>query len=206
MGLHRSAVLSALLRLRAWSNALPLHAIFALMAALAWGCTPAIGDKCTVSTDCSTRGDRLCDNSQPEGYCTVFNCRADSCPDKAACLLFNSALGGCAYDDRAGAYGSRLARSFCGARCETDSDCRSDYVCVDPRTPPWSALILDDDQGQRTCLPRPVSGAQISGGGASVCPGEVGEASPIEAGLAEGVDSGVVPSLVETGVGDAGTD
>src|SRR4051794_40702327 len=54
-------------------------AAFAVLAA----CTPSIGDKCVLSTDCSTRGDRLCDTAQPDGYCTQFNCAKNSCPDEA---------------------------------------------------------------------------------------------------------------------------
>src|SRR3954471_3131253 len=86
----------------------------------ALGCTPSIGDKCVLSTDCSTRGDRLCDTSQPDGYCTQFNCAKNGCPDEAACVLFNSNVPGCGYDDRAGGYGSRVARSFCVAKCSSN--------------------------------------------------------------------------------------
>src|SRR5215467_3309463 len=91
-----------------------------LLLALA-GCTPSIGDKCTLSTDCSIRGDRLCDTSQPGGYCTIFNCRGNLCPDEAACVLFNAAVQGCAYSDRAP---SRTGRTFCIAQCQSESDCR----------------------------------------------------------------------------------
>src|SRR5215472_9668661 len=108
------------------------------------GCTPSIGDKCVLSTDCSLRGDRLCDTSQPEGYCTIFNCAGNSCPNDAACVLFHANLQGCPYDDRTP---SRTGRSFCMAHCSSDSDCRSGYVCRDPRQQPWGAVILDDNQG-----------------------------------------------------------
>ena len=132
-------------------------------------CSPKIGDKCIVSTDCSVQGDRLCDTSQPDGYCTQLNCRGDDCADEATCVLFNSAIPGCSYDDRTGGYGSRIARSFCMAQCTADSDCRPDYVCAPPKISPWNAVILDDDQGKRGCLPRPLvldagvdSGTQFS--------------------------------------------
>jgi hypothetical protein len=126
--------------------------VFAGVAA----CTPEIGDKCQVSTDCSIQGDRLCDISQPEGYCTQLNCNGNSCPDEAACVLFGSAVPGCGFDDRSGPGGSRIARSFCMAMCQSNSDCRDGYVCADARTFPWSAVILDDNQTKRTCLPRPL--------------------------------------------------
>jgi hypothetical protein len=51
----------------------------AALLALVAGCAPKIGDKCTVSTDCSVSGDRLCDSTQPSGYCTVFNCEPNAC-------------------------------------------------------------------------------------------------------------------------------
>jgi len=122
------------------------------LAAGVEGCTPEIGDKCILSTDCSTRGDRLCDTSQVGGYCTQFNCRKNSCPNDAHCILFNASIPGCGYDDRAGGFGSRIARSFCVAHCETDSDCRSGYMCADPRRAPWSGRVQDDNQDARGCL------------------------------------------------------
>ena len=126
------------------------------LVAQALSCTPEIGDKCVLSTDCSVRGDRLCDTAQPGGYCTIFNCKGNGCPDKAACLLFNAALQGCGFDDRAGSFGSRTARSFCIAQCWSQEDCRPGYTCADPRQPPWSATNLDDPQETRVCLVRPV--------------------------------------------------
>jgi hypothetical protein len=131
----------------------PLRLLLAL--ALLGGCTPEIGDKCVLSTDCSTRGDRLCDTSQPGGYCTQFICTKNSCPNEAACVLFGSAVPGCGYDDRAGQYGSRVARAFCVAMCAGDGDCRPGYVCGDPKAAPWSGLIQDDDQNKRGCLVAP---------------------------------------------------
>ena len=119
--------------------------VAAALLAASSACTPKIGDKCTISTDCSQSGDRLCDTSQPGGYCTQFNCRGNTCPDKAACVLFDSSLPGCSYDDRSGRFGGRTARSFCIERCETDADCRDgSYVCADPRSGVFGGLILDN--------------------------------------------------------------
>src|SRR5690606_30776275 len=99
-------------------------------------CTPEIGDKCQVSTDCSIRGDRLCDVSQPGGYCTQLNCRGDGCADEAACVLFNSAVPGCGYDDRAGPFGSRVARSFCmGSASRTGTAATATSAPTRGRTP-----------------------------------------------------------------------
>ena len=193
-------------------------AAFALLAAGASGCTPNIGDKCVLSTDCSIRGDRLCDTSQPGGYCTVFNCRTDSCPDTAACVLFHSNVQGCGYDDRTF---SRTGRTFCMARCQSDSDCRDGYMCTDPRQPPWSALIIDDDQGQRVCIVRPDDGvvgpnASVATVDAAVCspnaPGYDAGFSSIDASLDTSVDAPLETSIdtgLDTGLdtgADAGVD
>ena len=108
---------------------LPLFAL----AAILLGCTPQIGDDCTLSTDCSQLGDRLCDTSQPDGYCTVFNCEPDSCPN-AICVAFQPTLDPTCGLANAGQW-PRLQRTFCLAQCGspgTPGDCRSDgYECVD---------------------------------------------------------------------------
>ncbi len=174
-------------------------ALFFVLFATA--CTPSIGDKCVLSTDCSPRGDRLCDTSQPDGYCTIFNCQGDSCPDKAACVLFNAAIPGCGYDDRAGAGGSRAGRSFCIARCFSDSDCRGDYVCADPRRQPWGALILDDDQTQKTCLVRPDGwDPNDASAVASVSPAPICKPSNPDPGA---IEAGPPHVITDAGVGDA---
>lgn len=129
-------------------------AAFALGAlTLVAGCQPKIGDACNTSTDCSTQGDRLCDTTQPGGYCTIFNCEPNTCPeDEAACVAFNVAL-----DPACGAADDgkwpRFERSFCMAFCEDDSDCRSGYECVAPSE--RSALIVDDDRSAKVCLAEP---------------------------------------------------
>lgn len=185
-------------------------------ALLVGGCTPEIGDKCVLSTDCSTRGDRLCDTSQPGGYCTQFNCSKNSCPNEAACVLFNAAIPGCGYDDRAGQYGSRIARSFCAASCASDSDCRAGYICGDPKAAPWNGLIQDDDQNKLTCLVVPtdyyvdggVDAALFTPKGLPVCNTVGPDVNPIEAGAASIDDGGGArpPLVPDAGVADAGVD
>jgi hypothetical protein len=143
---------------------LPLRVLFAGTAlvslALLSGCAPKIGDACTQSTDCSTQGNRVCDTSQVGGYCTIFDCARNSCPDMASCVVFNVSPPGCAYDDYLAP--ERTGRSLCMARCESDSDCRGGYECVDPRQPPFSAVILDDTQ-QRVCIELPPTSTSDAG-------------------------------------------
>ncbi len=187
-----------------------IAAAFALLSAAA-SCTPEIGDKCQVSTDCSIRGDRLCDTSQPGGYCTQLNCGPNSCADEAACVLFNSALPGCGFDDRAGPTGSRVARSFCMAQCESNGDCRDGYLCADPRTSPWNAVILDDNQNKRSCLPRPIAGQDAGtpapASTAGVCGPVAPPMSPIDASPPSIQEAGAAPPLFpDAAAPDAGAD
>lgn len=187
-----------------------------LLGAMA-GCTPSIGDKCVLSTDCSTRGDRLCDTSQPEGYCTQFNCPKNGCPNDAACVLFNAGVPGCGYDDRSGGYGSRSARSFCVAKCESNSDCRAGYTCAPPASAPWNGLVLDDDQSRLGCLVVPFASDAGDGGDimspgapAPVCSAVAPDVGAIDASAPRIVEAGTPPPLaLEAGVdggapGDAG--
>lgn len=172
----------------------------ALLAGVA-ACTPEIGDSCRVSTDCSVRGDRLCDTSQHEGYCTQLNCGGNGCADEASCVLFGSALPGCGFDDRSGPGGSRVARSFCMAKCESNGDCRPGYVCADPRSYPWNAVILDDNQSKRSCLSIPKEGQDAAAAGplASIAPAPVCNAATVDAGQIEAsapsIDGGGPPPL-----------
>lgn len=136
---------------RAWSWRV------AAVAVLGWGsmgCSPQIGSSCTLSTDCSSQGDRVCDTSQPGGYCTILNCNSFSCPDHAVCVAFESTLPGC---DPLAPYSdyqqpSRTSVAFCMEHCGNDSDCRSGYVCRNPRQAPWNASIVSDDQSLSVCI------------------------------------------------------
>jgi hypothetical protein len=112
------------------SFSLPSRLAFVLVAVAAAACTPQIGDDCEISTDCSQLGDRLCDTTQPEGYCTIFNCEPDTCPD-AVCVGFNFALDPACRNEDDGRWG-RFERTFCMQACDDSSDCREGYVCVLP--------------------------------------------------------------------------
>jgi hypothetical protein len=118
------------------------------------GCTPEIGDPCTTSLDCSQLGDRLCDTSQPEGYCTIFNCEPDQCPEDAVCIGFGLQIDpACASVEDA--RWARFERTFCMAACETQEDCRTGYVCALP--PDRRALSIDVDNevaASKACFPK----------------------------------------------------
>ncbi len=142
-----------------------------LLCMAAAGCTPKIGDKCVLSTDCSTQGTLVCDTSQPSGYCTQLNCTNGSCPNSAVCVEFQASVPGCAYDDYQSP--SRTGRSFCMAHCSEGSDCRQSegYVCANPTGAPWNAAILDNNQAQSVCIVGASLLADVSAmPDAAVCP------------------------------------
>jgi hypothetical protein len=186
-------------RLVAWGPH-PKLGVLAVGLALALalsGCQKHIGDDCVLSTDCSIQGNRQCDTSQPGGYCTQFFCNTNSCPDNAACILFEGAVPGCAYDDYESP--ARTARSLCMKTCGSDGDCRDGYVCRDPKQPPWNAEILDDWQHSLVCIVPPdqgIAGVNMSVEDAAVCQ-PTGPKVP-------GIDAST--NVVEAGGGDATVD
>lgn len=127
--------------------------LFSALALLA-GCQPQIGDDCRRDLECSQLGDRMCDTSQPGGYCTIANCTPTSCPaGQAICVAFNnepSSVPGCRNVGRTSPY----VRNFCMKNCSEDSDCRSGYVCVDlSQENPWNADVIQrDSEATSVCL------------------------------------------------------
>jgi hypothetical protein len=110
----------------------------------AGACSRQIGDDCSTAADCEPNGSRVCDRSQPGGYCTILNCDERSCPSEAACIRFfpaqyltkacNPACEDlpCVVDSADGA---------CPAECGKGptNDCNTDEICLDagicaPRT------------------------------------------------------------------------
>jgi hypothetical protein len=171
-------------------------------AALALGCTPQIGDKCTVSTNCSTTGDRLCDVTQPDGYCTTFNCEPGSCPEDSVCVNFGTRLSpveGCAPSQANSPY----KRSFCMANCSSDDDCRGGYHCLAPTQ--FNAVLAEHSSGQKVCAVPPKA-APPEGTPNQVCIGsdagpadEGGSSSIAGSGGASGSAQGGSSSLGGTG-------
>jgi hypothetical protein len=122
------------------------------LAAVHAGCKPKIGDDCRISTDCSAAGDRLCDITAPGGYCTVFGCEPGTCPeDEALCVEFGQRRSPLCHDNQSP---SPYARTFCMAKCDSNSDCRGGYQCVDIDKDglAWGALRIDKDRGTKACL------------------------------------------------------
>ena len=131
----------------------PLVFSVALVAFGAVACGHKIGDDCKTSVDCSQGGERLCDITQPGGYCTVFNCEPNTCPSEAACIVFDPQLSAAkSCESRNGL--SRFARSFCLFKCSSNDDCRDDYVCQDFSDPAndWNGLAVDTDRKGKVCV------------------------------------------------------
>jgi hypothetical protein len=177
-----------------------LSALIAGVAAVASfalaGCTPKIGASCSLSTDCSPSGDRVCDTSQPRGYCTVLNCTNDSCPDKAVCVSFQSSVPGCSYNDYQAP--ARTGVAFCMEHCKENSDCRTGdgYICADPEGSPWHASILDNNVSQGVCIIGPgLLDAAMPDPGSQFC-----TVGPLDAGMADGAAD------AEVDASDAGPD
>lgn len=125
-----------------------------LALSLAVGCLPKIGDDCVVNNDCSQQQDRLCDTTQPGGYCTMANCEPDSCPEKeSVCVAFNNTRSNVGLCDNPG-LPSPHRRMFCMATCATSSQCRPGYACVDLGADDvWSAEVIEKDpRSTRVCM------------------------------------------------------
>jgi hypothetical protein len=120
------------------------------------GCASKIGDSCTSSAKCSYKGDRLCDSTQPDGYCTMFNCQPDGCPDDAMCVAFNETS--CENVARS----ARVLRTFCMAGCDDDGDCRGGYFCKEIGASDPAMQITDLNPSKRRVCTVPQNGPQMS--------------------------------------------
>ncbi len=109
---------------------------------LATGCGKEIGDSCIISSDCDPNGQRYCDISSKEGYCTIQGCDYNTCPENSACIRFFTGSfenrpcakpSECSLDELCSLSGHCVPRSsevrFCMATCSDPSDCRSGYEC-----------------------------------------------------------------------------
>ncbi|HEX2675340.1 MAG TPA: hypothetical protein VHM19_01840 [Polyangiales bacterium] len=85
----------------------------------ALGCAPEIGDECGTALDCSASATRICDRTQPHGYCTLQGCEKGACPAEAVCVKFSPSS-------------ERLATTYCMYKCDDSGDCREDqgYKCL----------------------------------------------------------------------------
>jgi hypothetical protein len=123
----------------------PLMRYLILASLVLAGCGKEIGDACVVSSDCSPNGDRMCDISQKEGYCTIMGCDYSTCPEEAACIRFftgsfanktcENSPDECSLDELCDLNKHCVPESsevrYCMKTCESDDDCRDGYECRD---------------------------------------------------------------------------
>ena len=62
----------------------------ALLLLLVSACATKIGDDCRTNNDCAGAEARSCDTSSPGGYCTIFDCEVNGCPEESVCVDFGS--------------------------------------------------------------------------------------------------------------------
>jgi hypothetical protein len=120
--------------------------LFVVVWVVLGACGKEIGDACAFGSDCSPNGDRICDPSSFEGYCTIQGCDYSTCPDEAACIRFFSgnflnktcdpaAPADCSLDELCAVDGHCVPRSsevrYCMRTCDSDGDCRDGYECRD---------------------------------------------------------------------------
>jgi len=107
-----------------------------LTATAVMGCQDHIGDACSGSADCSVTGERQCDLAQPGGYCTVFSCDPDTCPE-GSCVEWRFIP-------------TRTAETWCMQGCSDDGICRGGYFCVLPANinmeGEWQAEVPVDER------------------------------------------------------------
>lgn len=108
-------------------------------------CGRKVGDQCKYNTDCNdTTFDRICDLSQPGGYCTIEGCDEKSCPSESVCIRFfprvsltkpcdPAKVDDCLSDEvclPTGLCAPRASeRRYCAHGCDDGGDCRDKYEC-----------------------------------------------------------------------------
>jgi len=132
-----------------------------LLAGLAApACGKHVGDGCKTNIDCAQDGTRICDLSQPGGYCTLDGCDDTSCPKDSVCVRFfdqkfstgtcttaPGTIGECQPDEICVVCGpsptqierpccvpSASERRYCADACGSNGDCRGGYVCQQSNT------------------------------------------------------------------------
>jgi hypothetical protein len=121
--------------------------LLAFFLACVTACAPELGDSCKSATDCSIQATRICDKSQPGGYCTIANCDKGSCGSGGVCVRFRP-------DE------PRLSVSYCMRGCDSTGDCdRAAYVCRsveqlnDERGSSLrTAEVLESDADEKFCV------------------------------------------------------
>lgn len=142
------------------------------------GTTPTqdVGDPCTSDSQCKGGSEAACIPDEfsdgtpgwPNGYCTILNCDAGTCPSGSECFVVSTSDGGTV--------------NICLATCNEKGDCNKDYACADagaciPACVSDGECPEGDECGpEGLCVPKPC----IPGGCGSgmVCDIESGQCIP----------------------------
>lgn len=141
-------------------HAWPMRArlILLLLVCVLVACGDKIGDSCDYNVDCSPMGDRICDTSQLEGYCTIQGCDRDSCPeDEAVCIRFYpvsflSVACDPKTEDAPGSTCGMECKADCSSTCKKGdvccrtNNCNSDEICLS------SGFCAQRTQERRFCM------------------------------------------------------
>src|SRR6185436_17014548 len=118
------------------------------------------------SLDCSQESERLCDISQPGGYCTIEGCDERTCPEESVCIRFfprldlNKACSAaepctaaeiCLPEGKCAPRASE--RRYCVHSCNDNSDCRGGYDCRPAGTAGTLQLHPNPTAVVRFCAP-----------------------------------------------------
>ncbi len=146
------------------------------------GCGKKIGDGCSTNIDCQQDGTRICDLSQPGGYCTVDGCDEDSCPSESVCVrFFDQKFSTTPCDEQPCASFNEVCvtrgagtvpptkvcvpasseRRYCADKCGGDGDCRGAYSCQAADTYGSKVLLEDGSQDAKFCSPTPASDGSL---------------------------------------------
>ncbi|MCA9708205.1 MAG: hypothetical protein KDK70_20300 [Myxococcales bacterium] len=142
----------------------PVLALFALIA-----CQAKIGDECVRSTDCSIRGERVCDLSHRvndqgvitpagQGECTIDGCGRDSCPKEAACIkAYGSNFLSVACDPER----EDLA-TFCDLEQDGEDACTARGCSPSVEAGVWTCPPRNDCDANEVCLPEGLCADEIT--------------------------------------------
>lgn len=158
-----------------------LPALSGLLALCTMACQPKIGDDCQRDLDCSQLGDKSCDTTQENGYCTQFGCSPSSCPkDESICVAFGSVVSeveACQNLGRPSPY----VRNVCMRYCASNEDCRLEegYRCVDlnEQNPYGAEVIQEEPRSTSVCMVPTRAAETPSDRSAEVCLGPGGASS-----------------------------
>ncbi len=147
---------------------LQTFALLALAALAVTGCRRRIGDACRRSTDCSLRGERICDlsnrvngqgvrTSSGSGECTIEGCGRGTCPDVGTCVkVYGSDFLSVACDP---------AREDIATYCELDDAAACEAAGCLPSTEDVSEYVCppsDDCDANEVCLPEGLCADEIT--------------------------------------------